>query len=208
MTYYDKIVQRRKEMGFTQKEMAEYLEISQQGYALYEKGKRRIDFETALKIGEKLDISLDDLGLDYRPEFKKQMELLDITPLKKKKYPLLGVVACGEPTMCEMNEYFDFDDIDADFALKCRGDSMINANIYDGDIVLIKRCDIVDNGEIAAVAVDRDGECTLKKVYYDRDKNRLTLLPCNPAYDPIIIDGSDLDGVRILGKAVGFFHKI
>lgn len=208
MTYYDKIVQRRKEMGFTQKEMAEYLEISQQGYALYEKGKRRIDFETALKIGEKLDISLDDLGLDYRPEFKKQMELLDITPLKKKKYPLLGVVACGEPTIDEINEYFDFDDIDADFALKCKGDSMIGAHIYDGDIVLIKRCEIVDNGQIAAVAVDSDGECTLKKVYFDKEREQLTLMPCNPAYDPIIIHGTALNEVRIIGRAVGFFSKL
>ena len=208
MTYYDKIVQRRKELGFTQKEMAEYLEISQQGYALYEKGKRKIDFETALKIGEKLEISLDDLGLDYRPEFKKHIELIDIAPLKRKKYPLLGVVACGEPTIDEMNEYFDFDDIDADFALKCKGDSMIGAHIYDGDIVLIKRCEIVDNGQIAAVAVDSDGECTLKKVYFDKEREQLTLMPCNPAYDPIIIHGAALNEVRIIGRAVGFFSKL
>ncbi|MDO5463259.1 MAG: S24 family peptidase [bacterium] len=208
MTYYEKITARRKEMGFTQKDMAEYLEISQQGYALYEKGKRRIDFETALKIGEKLDISLDDLGLDYRPEFKRQMQLMDITPLKRKKYPLIGDIACGEPLFNERSEFFEFDDIDADFALRCRGDSMIDAHIYDGDIVLIKQCDIVDDGVIAAVAVDWDGECTLKRVFYDRENDQITLAPCNTRYKPIVIQGSDLDGVRILGRAVANISKI
>ena len=205
MTYYEKIAARRKELKFTQDDMAKYLEISRQAYSLYETGKRRISFETALKIGEKLDISLYDLGLDYVSE---KSTFMDISPLKKKRYPLLGVVACGEPTIDEINEYFDFDDIDADFALKCKGDSMIGAHIYDGDIVLIKRCEIVDNGQIAAVAVDSDGECTLKKVYFDKEREQLTLMPCNPAYDPIIIHGTALNEVRIIGRAVGFFSKL
>ena len=197
MTYYEKIAQRRKEMSFTQKQMAEYLGISQQGYALYEKGKRKIDFETALKIGEKLEISLDDLGLDYIGESKKN-EII----------PLNGAVACGEPIVSESNEIFNFDDIDADFALRCKGDSMTGAKINDGDIVLIKQCPEVENGEIAAVAVDLDGECTLKKVYYDREKARLTLMPCNPSYEPIIIEGPALEDVRILGRAVVCVSKV
>lgn len=96
MTYYEKMAQRRKEMKFTQKDMAVYLGISQQGYALYEKGKRKFDFETALKIGEKLEISLDDLGLDYVSDADAP-NLIDISALKRKKYPLLGAVACGDP---------------------------------------------------------------------------------------------------------------
>lgn len=204
MSIAENLKKARTNARYSQTQMAELLKIKPRTYASYERGEREINaaflksFCTALKIS-----SSDILDIE-----KPEPGIIDITPLKKKKYPLLGVVACGEPTMCEINEYFDFDDIDADFALKCRGDSMINANIHDGDIVLIKRCEIVDNGEIAAVAVDWDGECTLKKVYYDREKNRLTLLPCNPAYEPIIIDGAELDGVRILGRAVGFFHKM
>ena len=204
MSISENLKKARISARYSQTQMAELLDIKPRTYASYERGEREINAAFLKRFCTALNISSSDI-LDIT---ETNPGLIDITPLKKKKYPLLGVVACGEPIMSEMNEYFDFDDINADFALKCRGDSMINANIFDGDIVLIKKCDIVDNGEIAAVAVDRDGECTLKKVYYDRDKNRLTLLPCNPAYDPIIIDGADLDGVRILGKAVGFFHKM
>lgn len=127
---------------------------------------------------------------------------VSIEELRKKKYPLVGTVACGEPLVSEDNDVFEFDAIDADFALRCKGDSMTGARIYDGDIVLIKSCPIVDDGDIAAVAVDIDGECTLKKIYYDKERNRLTLMACNPDYPPLIIEGPALNDVRILGRAV------
>ena len=127
---------------------------------------------------------------------------VSIEELRKKKYPLVGMVACGEPLVSEDNDVFEFDAIDADFALRCKGDSMTGARIYDGDIVLIKSCPIVDNGDIAAVAVDIDGECTLKKIYYDKEHNRLTLMACSPDYPPLIIEGPALNDVRILGRAV------
>lgn len=122
--------------------------------------------------------------------------------LRKKKYPLVETVTRGEPLVSEDNDVFEFDVMDADFALRCKGDSMIGARIYDGDIVLIKSCPIVDDGDIAAVAVNIEGECTLKKVYYDREHNRLMLMACNSDYPPLIIEGAALNNVRILGRAV------
>lgn len=211
MTYYEKMAQRRKEMKFTQKDMAVYLGISQQGYALYEKGKRKFDFETALKIGEKLEISLDDLGLDYVSDADAP-NLIDISALKRKKYPLLGAVACGDPLVTDESDAFEFDDIGADFALRCVGDSMTGARIYDGDLVFIRQCSLEDirNGEIAAVRIDHYGDCTLKKVYYDSDRQRLTLMPCNPDFEPIILEGSDLDAdeFKVIGKAVAFVANL
>lgn len=211
MTYYEKMAQRRKEMKFTQKDMAVYLGISQQGYALYEKGKRKFDFETALKIGEKLEISLDDLGLDYVSDTDAP-NLIDISTLKRKKYPLLGAVACGDPLVTDESDAFEFDDIGADFALRCVGDSMTGARIYDGDLVFIRQCSLEDirNGEIAAVRIDHYGDCTLKKVYYDSDRQRLTLMPCNPDFEPIILEGSDLDAdeFKVIGKAVAFVANL
>lgn len=211
MTYYEKMAQRRKEMKFTQKDMAVYLGISQQGYALYEKGKRKFDFETALKIGEKLEISLDDLGLDYVSDADTP-NLIDISALKRKKYPLLGAVACGDPLVTDESDAFEFDDIGADFALRCVGDSMTGARIYDGDLVFIRQCSLEDirNGEIAAVRIDHYGDCTLKKVYYDSDRQRLTLMPCNPDFEPIILEGSDLDAdeFKVIGKAVAFVANL
>lgn len=194
-----------------QKDLAERIGVRKQTLHKYESAIiTNIPSDKIEAIAKILEISPAYLmGWTAEPKQRPKINnLLDITPLKKKRYPLLGVVACGEPTIDEINEYFDFDDIDADFALKCKGDSMIGAHIYDGDIVLIKRCEIVDNGQIAAVAVDSDGECTLKKVYFDKEREQLTLMPCNPAYDPIIIHGTALNEVRIIGRAVGFFSKL
>ncbi len=211
MTYYEKMAQRRKEMKFTQKDMAVYLGISQQGYALYEKGKRKFDFETALKIGEKLEISLDDLGLDYVSDTDVP-GIIDISAHKHRKYTIYGAVACGDAIVADDHETFEFDDIGADFALRCKGDSMINARIYDGDLVFIRECELEDirNGEIAAVRIDHYGDCTLKKVFYDNARHRVTLMPCNPDYEPIILEGKDLDKeeFKVLGKAVAFVANL
>lgn len=75
--------------------------------------------------------------------------------------------------------------VHADFCLRCKGDSMINARIFDGDIVYIRQQDDVENGEIAAVVID--GEATLKRVY--KYPNRLELRAENPTFPVINIEG-------------------
>ena len=117
--------------------------------------------------------------------------------------PRLGVIACGEPILAEQNiENYDNvpKHIKCDFTLKCKGDSMIEARIKDGDIVYIKEQPTVENGEIAAVLIG--DEATLKMVYLNG--NSLTLLPCNSKYPPLVYNGSELENIRIIGKAVGF----
>ena len=79
---------------------------------------------------------------------------------------------------------------------------MVNARIYDGDIVFIKSQDMVDNGEIAVVLIG--DEATLKRVMYYPDKNMLILKPENTNYQDIVLIGEELNTVRILGKAVAF----
>ena len=93
-------------------------------------------------------------------------------------------------------------DIKADFCLRAKGDSMRDARIYDGDIVFVRRQEIVDEGEIAAVIID--DEATLKRVYYDRRENRVVLMPANPNYAPLIYTGDQLESIRIIGRAVAF----
>ena len=90
--------------------------------------------------------------------------------------------------------------LDADFALTCKGDSMINARIFDGDIVYIRQQDTVENGEIAAVLID--GEATLKRVQLYED--HISLEPENPQYRPLVYWCEEMNTIRILGKAVGF----
>ena len=78
--------------------------------------------------------------------------------------------------------------------------------VNDGDIVFIKACPEVDNGQIAAVSIDN--EVTLKRVYYYPEKNKLVLSPENPKYEPFVYTNEELDDIRILGKAVMFLSLV
>lgn len=132
-------------------------------------------------------------------------EISGIKPIKKSSLPILGSVACGNPIFAdeELEGYASAEgDINADFCLYAKGDSMIDAGIRDGSIVFIKKQPTVENGQIAVVLID--DEATLKRVYFDRDNRRMILNPANAAYAPIIVDNSQIESgtVRILGKAV------
>jgi repressor LexA len=94
--------------------------------------------------------------------------------------------------------------IDADFAVVCKGDSLINARIFDGDIVLVRQQDSIESGEIAAVIVD--GEVMLKRVQLFDD--HILLEPQNPLYDPLSYWDKEMDDVHFLGVAVAFISQI
>lgn len=134
----------------------------------------------------------------------------NITPLPKiKKVPLIGTIACGTPILA-VEDATTFvsapEGYDIDFALTCKGDSMINARIFDGDIVYIRQQPIVENGEIAAVIIGE--EATLKKVFYSPNSNRIVLQACNPMYSDLVFSDAELDEITILGKAVYFFSAV
>lgn len=133
----------------------------------------------------------------------------NIKPIKMKRFPMLGEIACGEPVFADEDKehYIMADmDINADFCLTAKGDSMINARIYEGDIVFIKEMPMVENGEIAAVIIE--DEATLKRVYYYKEDNLLQLVAENPKYKPLVYQNEDLDRIRILGKAVYFMSAV
>lgn len=133
----------------------------------------------------------------------------NIKPVTLKRFPMLGEIACGKPIFAdEDKEHCVMADMDiqADFCLTAKGDSMINARINDGDIVFIKEMPLVENGEIAAVIIG--DEATLKRVYYYKEQNKLVLNPENPKYEPLVYVNSELDTIRILGKAVYFMSAL
>lgn len=126
---------------------------------------------------------------------------------KSKFYPVVGTIAAGSPILAEQNidDYIELNlSIRADFVLKVKGDSMIDANIYDGDYVFIRQQPTVENGEIAAVMiidpVTSDGVATLKRVYKTEDG--MMLVAENKNYSPIIVNKDTCDDAKILGKAV------
>lgn len=130
-----------------------------------------------------------------------------ILPVKMKKIPILGTIACGEPIFAEENYegYFMLDTNlpVADFVLRAKGDSMIDADINEGDLVFFRRKSDVDNGSIAAVIIE--DEATLKKVY--KNESNLILQPCNSNYAPIVLSEDDHKSIRILGEMIGVYSK-
>ena len=132
----------------------------------------------------------------------------NIIPLPTlNKIPLIGTIACGAPILAQehIEDYVDMPaHIHADFALTCKGDSMINERIFDGDVVYIRQQDTVENGEIAAVLID--GEATLKRIRLFDD--HISLEPENPQYRPLVFWGEEMNAIRILGKAVAFTSTV
>ena len=121
--------------------------------------------------------------------------------------PLLGRVACGNPIEAIENpeEFFQLPaslipSNKAIFTLECSGDSMINAGIFDKDIVIVAQQPTCNNGDIV-VAMTEDNDVTLKRFYKEADHIRLQ--PENDALDPII-----LRNCTVLGKAIGLYRKI
>lgn len=216
MTIGEKIKQARIDKGLTQEELASKLGYkSRSSVNKIETGGRDIPRSQIKKIAEILQVSpISLLGFEDERPARDDLSALaerydNILPVKLKRFPLLGEIACGEPIFAneDKESYVMADmDIHADFCLRAKGDSMINARIFDGDLVFVRKMPIVDNGDIAAVIIE--DEATLKRVYYDRENNLLQLVAENPRYKPLVYSGEELDHIHILGKAVYFMSAL
>ena len=163
---------------------------------------------TVREIGQEFEISspngvmchlkaLQKKGLILRePNMSRAIQLLDTAGQPPTGLRLLGTIAAGQPIEAvEDAEVINFDDWQYGgntFALKVKGDSMIEAHIAEGDVVILKRQQTATNGQIVAV-LDDQGEATLKKFYKDKGKFRLE--PCNKKLKPIIRDHVEIMGV-------------
>ncbi|MGN1403518.1 MAG: LexA family protein [Ruminococcus sp.] len=203
--------QAMQQKQMTQSELCEKTGISRSTMSQYCSGSFRPRDSKLRRMAKALGVKEAWL-MGYDSENEQELSLEDypnLRPVRLKRFPLLGEIACGKPIFAqEERESFIMADADihADFCLLARGDSMIGARIYDGDAVFIRSQPMVDNGEIAAVIID--DEATLKRVYYDREHERLQLVAENPAYSPLVYVGEELEYVRILGKAVGFMSML
>lgn len=204
----------REDAHLSQEQLADAIGVSKSTIGMYEQGKRMPNTNTILKdIASYFGVSIDYL-VGYLPEEKDLSEddfsRFNLRPIQSRRIPMLGKIACGEPIMCE-EEYETFldvgTDISADFCVRAQGDSMINARILDGDIVFIRKQEMVENGEIAAIIVN-DSEVTLKRFFYYPDLNQVVLQPENPTYRPMVYMNEDLAHIRVLGKAVAFTSPV
>lgn len=176
--------------------MGEY--ISKSALSQYVNGQSTPDQRKLTILSKALDVSEVWLMGYGDTELKNIKNIVFFKP-STKKIPIIGTIAAGEPILAVENieEYIDLDvKISADFALRVKGDSMVGANIFDGDIVFIRKQSDVDDGEIAAVIID--DSATLKRVF--KFENKVVLRAENPKYKPILLNGDK--SVYIVGKAV------
>ena len=224
----NRIKELRQEKGISMMEAAKQLGMPYTTYVNYEKGLREPNSETLIMLANFFHVTIDYLvGNVNAPFFHLDNEKIlaeinsyeesppaqylppkNIIPMPAmRRIPLVGTIACGTPILAEENldgEVDLPDHVRADFALRCRGDSMINARIYDGDVVYIRQQETVENGEIAAVLIDE--EATLKRVKLYQD--HISLEPENPQYRPLVYWEDEMNCVHIIGKAVAFTSTV
>ena len=192
-----RIKEAREKIGMSQTDMADRIGVSKQTLYKYEN-----DIITNIPSDKIEEISaLTGVSPAYIMGWETNQLPSEVIKLQTKSLPILGSVACGKPI-------FDPSDgvqikvpssFHADFGLYARGDSMIGADIHDGDLVFFVQQPSVENGQIAAVFID--DEVTLKRVYYQQGE-RLVLQAENSSVPPIIIEGPDLNQVHIIGRAI------
>ena len=200
-----RIKNRRQELGMSVEELDDMLNKNKATIYRYENGDiGKVPYDILEPLSEALDVSIGYLlGSEDTIENRPLPE--NLRPITKvNRIPVVGSIAAGKPILATENieSYLLLgQEYRADFALKIKGDSMIDVGINDGDLALIIKDRPVTNGDIYAVLVD--GDATLKKVY--KNDNFLTLQPCNSKYEPLMV--KEEDNPYIIGKLSGIVRK-
>jgi repressor LexA len=197
----DKIKELRKKHRLTQAELAKKLNVAPTAVSAWERNENRPLMDKITILSNMFDVPIsyffedfeNNLGTVVREE--KNFYYTEFT-----KLPIVGTISCGNGVVA-YEDIQGYEEVPRSwlnggeyFFLRAKGDSMINARIMDGDLLLIRRQDDVENGEIAAVLID--GEAVLKRVY--KTNGTIILQSENPKYQPIIVDGQK--NIRIIGK--------
>ena len=183
----------RQKKGITQAELASLCGVHQTAVSQWEKGRTLPDKSALLKLSDIFGVSLDVL-------MKRKTEN------KPNTIPVLGYVRAGCPAEAIEN-VIDYEEISPEmsakgdhFGLKIVGDSM-SPRICQGDVVIVRKQNYIDNGEIGVVLIN-NLDATVKKVV--KNGTGLTLIPFNPEYEPIIFTAEEIVTlpVTIIGKVV------
>ncbi|MDD3655698.1 MAG: transcriptional repressor LexA [Atribacterota bacterium] len=140
----------------------------------------------------------------YIKREKEKTRAIKLMP-QTRNLPLVGKVAAGNPLLA-LQEYTEVIPVpeelagtEGSFLVRVEGDSMLGDHILDGDYVIVQPQNYADNGDIVIALLNQE-EVTVKRLYQNRDK--ITLKPSNPAYQPIITRD-----IKILGKVIGIIRK-
>ena len=199
----DNIKRLRVTHGLTQSELGKIAGVSDKAIWTWENGTAEPRMGAIQKIADHFNIKKSDLIEDHSTDPTEGITNL-IYPASRP-IPILGDICAGEGTWCDENfegHFFIDSSVKADFCVRVRGDSMIDAGIRDGDLAFIKRTYDYKDGNIYAVRINSDCEAVLKKVFWQDDT--IILNPCNADYKPIVTDS---EGVSVVGECIGVYHS-
>ena len=206
----------RERHKLSMQEFADKADLSKGYISMLEKGKhpqndREIvpSIETVNKIAKAMNLSIDELLA--RIDGNQMIDISRDRPLPSNiitpaayAVPILGTICAGSGIYCEENfqgHFYVDHTIKADYCLKVKGDSMIDAGIYDGDFAFIRKSFDYSDGDIYAVCWGAEESASLKKLYKMDDK--VMLQPCNSDYAPTLVDADD---IYIVGECIGTYH--
>lgn len=205
MNFQTRLKQLRTEKNLSQEELAKIFSLAKSTISQYEQGRRTPDLNQVNAFADFFKVSVDYmLGRTNvrNPDEDIVQKIGGFYPGPLVKIPIVGVIRAGEPILAVQNiEGYEVVELDTVkdgnyFFLRVKGDSMINANIPDGALVLVRQQNDVDNGSIAVVMVN-DEEATVKRIF--KTNGELILQPENPKYELKVIKKGD---VKIIGKVV------
>ena len=188
----DTIKSIRKRNFLNQTQFANRIGVTQGSVSQWENGLTRPNSEQLKAISAAFNITTDEL-LDQESS---------VIQISRNALPVLGSIACGQRITPDTTPegYADIPEgVHADFALRCKGDSM-EPTFRDGDLVLIRQQPEVEPGQIAAVNINN--ETTLKHIY--PQENGILLVADNPQYPPVFVPLGSCDDILIHGLAVGY----
>lgn len=197
----------RKREGFSQKELSDKIGVSRSAIGMYEAGEREPDFETLEALADTFNVNMNTLlGKSDAAIPSNAIEYNE-----RHFAPIVGTIPAGYPATAlqdiEGYEPIPYPDVENYFFLRVDGYSMINAGINPGDLVLIRRQDFAEPGQIVACRVNGD-EATLKR--YRPGSTAVVLMPENSKYEPKVVSAEDfISGyASILGVAIQVRHNL
>ena len=201
-TFAERLRELRNEKKMTMKDLADKLSLTEQAISMYERNERRPNFEKLEEIADFFNIDMNYLLGKSIIKNSYTHEFGEITLDKLiRKIPLYDLISCGTGGFVDDN-IIDYVSLPASmfsakkeyFAQYAKGDSMTNANINDGDLVIFEKTSTITNGMIGCFCID-DNTATCKRLSISNDQ--IILLPENPSYSPIIVS---VESFKSIGK--------
>lgn len=207
MTIGERIKQLREQQGLTLEELGNKVGVGKSTVRKWENGMiENMRRDKIAKLAKALDVTPVYLMGWGDTENGSTRLPSNISLPAAYAVPILGTICCGDGTHAEQHydgEFFVDKSIKANYALHVKGDSMVDAHIYDGDMAFLKKDYEFEDGKIYGCVYGADDSASLKKVF--RADGKLILQPCNSSYKSLI---EDPDDVYIVGELAGVYHPV